>query len=908
VGRGPAGQGKTALLRSLRAEAAALGVRVLSATGAQIERDFAFGLVRQLFEGELLTAGAGRRDQLLAGAAALAAPVFAAEHGPTETTDVSHARLHGLFWLVVNLAEGGPLAFVVDDAHWGDAASLRFLDVLARRIEDVPVVLAVGARPAEPGADQDLLDAIAAGGAAQVLRPAALSAGAVSGLLRDALGAGVDPDFTGACVDATRGNPLLVRELLRTLAAEDVRGRADEAALVRRAVPGTITRTVVSRLRRLSPESLATARAVAVLGDDARLGTVAELAGLSPEAAAAAHTGLVRVGLLADEGLRFVHPMVAQAVHADLVGAERGRSHRRAAGLLAASGARADRIAVHLLHTDPEGDGWAADVLTAAGRRALSDGAPDTALRLLARAMEEPPDEAARPALALHLGLALARAGQGAGALQHLDEAIEHGDVAVVAHAARLRGNLLVMLGRAGEASASMRAPLAAVAAQDPELAAGLEDDLLGTLPYRLGDLGEYRERLEAGEQSARPTLLAYLCFSRAMWGAPAKEVVDLARRALADGTLVGEVANERFAPSYVIEALYVVEAAGEALDVLRQCLDAERRSGSRVAAGSMSFMEHQWYRLFGDLRRAEADARRGLAISEDIGAVGAAMMLRGALVGILIERGELASAVELAAALPPVEQPDFGTIGAHAVRGRVFFEQGRLEEALEQFELQHANERARDWVLTNRESTRSMRALALAGVGRRDEARALADAEIALAVRRGVAGAEAVARRTRAALVGEEEALDELRRAQGAAARSPSLQIRARVLAELGRALRRAGLRTEARTVLAEARELAHRCGARGLEQEVHEELVVAGARPRRVALSGLDALTASERRVADLAAQGMRNRDIAQTLFVTLKTVETHLGRIYAKLGIRGRSQLAEALAGGTGAGEEG
>lgn len=110
-----------------------------------------------------------------------------------------------------------------------------------------------------------------------------------------------------------------------------------------------------------------------------------------------------------------------------------------------------------------------------------------------------------------------------------------------------------------------------------------------------------------------------------------------------------------------------------------------------------------------------------------------------------------------------------------------------------------------------------------------------------------------------------------------------------------------RAGQRTEARTVLAEARELAHRCGARGLEDQVHEELVVAGARPRRIALSGLDALTASERRVADLAAQGMRNRDIAEALYVTLKTVKTHLGRIYMKLRIRGRRQLADGLAAG-------
>jgi hypothetical protein len=91
----PAGQGKTALLRMLRSEAAARGVRVLSATGAQIERDFAFGLVRQLFEGELLAAGADRRAAVLAGAAALAAPVFVAEDGPTATTDVSHARLTG---------------------------------------------------------------------------------------------------------------------------------------------------------------------------------------------------------------------------------------------------------------------------------------------------------------------------------------------------------------------------------------------------------------------------------------------------------------------------------------------------------------------------------------------------------------------------------------------------------------------------------------------------------------------------------------------------------------------------------------------------------------------------------------------------------------------------------------------
>ena len=87
-------------------------------------------------------------------------------------------------------------------------------------------------------------------------------------------------------------------------------------------------------------------------------------------------------------------------------------------------------------------------------------------------------------------------------------------------------------------------------------------------------------------------------------------------------------------------------------------------------------------------------------------------------------------------------------------------------------------------------------------------------------------------------------------------------------------------------------------RCGALRLAGRAREELVAAGARPRRAALSGRDALTPSERRVAQLAADGMTNREIAQALFVTEKTVETHLGRAFMKLGVRSRKQLAQAL----------
>ena len=110
---------------------------------------------------------------------------------------------------------------------------------------------------------------------------------------------------------------------------------------------------------------------------------------------------------------------------------------------------------------------------------------------------------------------------------------------------------------------------------------------------------------------------------------------------------------------------------------------------------------------------------------------------------------------------------------------------------------------------------------------------------------------------------------------------------VHARAVTEYGSALRRAGKRGAARDVLKRARELAHACGAAGLERRALDELHVVGARPQRVALSGREALTASELRAAELAAQGLTNRQIAETLFVTLKTVELHLGRSYGKLG---------------------
>jgi DNA-binding NarL/FixJ family response regulator len=182
--------------------------------------------------------------------------------------------------------------------------------------------------------------------------------------------------------------------------------------------------------------------------------------------------------------------------------------------------------------------------------------------------------------------------------------------------------------------------------------------------------------------------------------------------------------------------------------------------------------------------------------------------------------------------------------------------------------------------------------------LGERDRARELAQAELADVESFGAPRAVGVASRVAGLVEGGEHGLELLERSVRALRDSPALLERARSLGELGAARRRAGERTAARELLAEALDLAARCGAGPLAGRVREELRAAGARPRREWRTGVEALTPSELRIVRLAVEGRTNREIAQELYVTLKTVEGHLSRAYTKLGIDGRGQLREVL----------
>src|SRR5947209_5568578 len=400
VVEGQAGVGKTELLRAAGELGEAEGLRVLRTRGSELDRAFAFGVVRQLLERDVAD-----DPELLTGGAEPAAAVFAALGGETHPEEGVFASLQGLHWLVVNLAARKPLLLLADDVHWADTASLRWLVFLAERVEDVKALLVVATRPAEPGADQELPDALRLAPAVRVVRPAPLSASATTTVVRGRLPGAVDV-FSAACYRATGGNAFLLGELLGELAADGVEGTAHEASEVLEFGSEGVGRAVRGRLRRLPAEATSVARAVAVLGPGSPLDEVAALADTDDPSAAGAADALVGINVLAAKGaLDFVHPVVRSAVYEQIPPLECQALHVEAAKLLTARGAESERVARHLLRLPPSADSERVAVLRAAARGASARGDAGAAAHYLRRALEEPPDEEERGVALYELGV-----------------------------------------------------------------------------------------------------------------------------------------------------------------------------------------------------------------------------------------------------------------------------------------------------------------------------------------------------------------------------------------------------------------------------------------------------------------------------------------------------------------------
>jgi predicted ATPase len=325
---GAAGVGKTRLLAAARCHAQQAGMRVLAARGSELEREFAYGVVRQLFERVWASADKTERDVVLVGAARQVTVLFDQIDASGDNQDASFALLHGLFWLTANLAQR-PLMLVIDDLHWADRSSLRFLAYLQPRLESLPLLLLVALRPAEPMVDQHMLAHVTTNPSATVMRPAPLSEAASAQLVRSVLGAGAEDAFCRACHTATGGNLLLLHELANAAVAEGLDGTSAGVARLLEIGPHAVKRRVALWLERLGSPAVALCGALAVLGDNAKLADVANLAGLTTVCAAQTSRQLAEIEILQQgprcqrEGgnastISFVHPLIRAAVYEGL--------------------------------------------------------------------------------------------------------------------------------------------------------------------------------------------------------------------------------------------------------------------------------------------------------------------------------------------------------------------------------------------------------------------------------------------------------------------------------------------------------------------------------------------------------------------------------------------------------------
>jgi DNA-binding CsgD family transcriptional regulator len=893
---GPAGIGKSALLAAGAERARELGMQALRARGDDVSMESSFAAVREL----LWTAGTQGTDAAR-GSARLAAPVFEAEGSELgEDADRAVAVLHGLYWLVADLADSGPLALFVDDAHWLDRASARFLVYLARRIESLPVLLVVAVRRGEVRGEPASL----AEQAAVVLRPAPLSVAASGVLVRRELGPRADDELCRSCHVATGGNPFYLRELVTDLKSEGRRPTVDVARSVRSLGAGTIGRSVLVRIGRLGLECDRLAQALAILGPGAPLRHAARLAELERAAAELAADRLRAADVLAPERpLDFVHPIVHEALLAELPVAGKAALHSRAAALLADEGAPADRVAAHLLSAEPFGESWVVEALRTAARQAMARGAPDTAAGYLRRALAEPPAAESRLEVLLELGRAEALLPV-SHEFRSLREALEL--AREPEHRARVAQELawaLLSVGRGASVRALVEEALRDRERLDAELVQRLEAHLLGG---GASDLSATRRILSRSApwfvRAARnevddPLMLAALASTGVVTGLRASEASGLARRALYDERLLEHLTAYNGAARVLTWADQLANAsAAQEIGLV----EAQRRGSAPLFMHASTVCSVTALRL-GELDLAADHAQRAHEISREIGSEAFAVMF---LIPVLAERGRIeeARAIVDTFALDEGELQLWQGVTILAERGRLRIAAGELEAGVsDMLEADRRMAAARCDLSVIMDWTPSA-AGALARLGREGEAARLAERELQAAVAFGASRRKAIALSLRGTIDRGPQGLAQLREAVRLLENSPARLTRASVLVNLGTGLRHRGDALAAREPLAEGLDLAHQCGGVAVAETARAELVAAGARPRRASLRGPGALTPAELRTARMAAGGMSNREVAQALFVSTKTVETQLSQAYAKLQIRSRGELAVALATGT------
>jgi DNA-binding CsgD family transcriptional regulator len=910
---GHAGIGKTRLHEAALDSARKMGFRVLRAAGTELERHIAFGIAARLLAAQLDELSARHREALLAGLPGSVRTLIGSEGespGSLEGSDLG--LVHSVFAVVATEEETRPTLFAIDDLHWCDSASLEFVLYLLHRLDELPMAVVMTRRTGMGDEVSDMLDRIATHPKVRVESLSPLGPDAVARLAQRVLGGRADGALVAACMAATGGNPFYLRELLVALRDE---GDLLSAELARRAqflVPEAVIRTLRVRVGRLGQSAGALARAVVVLGEDVPLRHAATLAGLDMDSASAAADALAGVEiLLAREPLRFVHTLVRQALERDIRSAELAFRHFEAARLLHAEGAPLERVVAHLMLSQRRGDPWVVEELRAAAREARARAAPRSAVSYLLRALEEPPRGNLRAEVLAELGAVEAAAG--------LTEAADHFAQAIAATSdPRRRAELALQRGRSldsqglhEQAARTYEAALAELPNEptDPEeieLRDQLEADFAATaslVPALQRQALERAKRLldratDGATTQGQRLRLAQAGLHAASRGEPAQTVIDLVERAWDAGRLLEHGTPQGIGWRFVSSGFLVAGELERAVEVADAALAEARRLAWPFALATAALM-----RAFPLLWQGRVDdAISELETAREARALGWRQYARSSAAQLalaLIEKGELDRAEEVLFEDAPLDRPvDLQDAMRLYSLAALRLAQGRAREALDAA-LSSGATVERNVAFFGYCPWRATAAEAALALGDRERALRLAGEAADRAERTLVLHELIRTKRVLGLCQRPREGLAALKASAELGKNAPPRLETIKTLVELGAALRRANQRVAAREPLQRAADMAWAGGATALHERARTELAATGARPRRVMLlSGPDSLTPSERRIAELAAIGHSNREIAQALFVTPKTVEYHLRNAYRKLDIDGRENLSTVL----------
>ena len=795
--------------------------------------------------------------------------------------------VYGARWAIEELSQGQPLLLIVDDLHWADASSMQALDLLSATLEQLPCLIVAGVRSGERVEAPDALSRLMAAG--RVLSPQQLSKGAVADLVRS-----VRPMATDADIDdmhrTSGGVPFYVTEMLTG-----------------EGLPEAVVGSLSGRMDRLSPTAGQTAQAVCVLSDQASVGTVAELANLSIDVVAADLSALTAAHVLVATKGRHApaQPIVCDGLMARLSATEVSDLHTRAAAVLTGRGASRAVVAAHLVKTLSGKDPGVRARLAEQGALALQAGAPDVAVDYLQRALEEGPVGPDDVLLLSTSARALSRTGHLDAALELWDKAAQLADEDTRMTLRAEAGDALVVAGRHRDAEAAYgelltldgpgagKQKLLARMVMAGLLTGESSDYLRQQVDVVLGhpasdDTHEDRLNLAAGA-----VLLTFA-------GTDAAKARELAIRAVGGGSLLDEETADGSGLYLASGVLDWVSAFIEGEAVLTSAIEDARDRNSLMGLATAATCRGHLRTRMGMVSEALADLATAMAQREHGWNAYLAPLL-SAQVECRIARGELDLAATHRDELEELSHVP-GSTGAYATHAlaelasaqadheraaHLYAEVGRMvSERLD-------NPAILPW--------RAGESLARIRLGDTRAAVALARENLELARQFGAPYAVAQALRTVAAVDASIDRIAVLREALDVLRHTQAPRLEAQIATDLaGMVLLAHGMAqtSEVVALLRRAESYASFQELRPLGDRVHRLLERIGEPVKRSSAETLGSLTTSERRVADLAAAGLSNRQIAQQLFVTVKAVEWHLSNVYRKLGIRSRTRLPALL----------